>query len=96
MRISAVAVFPGSRLVFCGDVVEVVEFDHLGVTIRSTRTGEFSTVSVGRLAAGSKPVGTGLLPRADDSASLVLASLSRQQQDQVRERAGHIREVLTG
>ncbi|MFI0224213.1 Mu transposase C-terminal domain-containing protein [Streptomyces lydicus] len=96
MRSSAVAVFPGSRLVFCGDVVEVIEFDHLSVTIRSTRTGEFSTVSVGRLAAGAKPVGTGLLPRADDSAGLVLASLSRQQRDQVSERAGHIREVLTG
>ncbi|MEN8653816.1 Mu transposase C-terminal domain-containing protein [Streptomyces sp. 21So2-11] len=92
---NAVTVFPGSRLAFCGEVVEVVEFNHRGVTIRNTRTGEFTTVSVGRLAAGARMQSEGL-PGPMDSAGLLLASLSRQQRDELSERAGHVREVLTG
>ncbi|MFE2296367.1 Mu transposase C-terminal domain-containing protein [Streptomyces sp. NPDC059452] len=91
----AVTVFPGSQLAFCGEVVEVVEFSHRGVTIRNVRTGEFSTVSVGRLAADAQMRNEGL-PGPGDSAGLLLASLSRQQRDALSERAGHIREVLTG
>ena len=91
----AVTVFPGSRLFYCGDVVEVVEFDHLGVTIRNTRTGEFSAVSVGRLAAQAQTEGTAV-PDAAEGAGLLLASQTSKQLEEISERAGHIRELITG
>ncbi|MFB8349944.1 helix-turn-helix domain-containing protein [Streptomyces niveus] len=95
MSWKAVAVFPGSRLVYCGEVVEVVEFSHIGVTVRNTRTGEFTTVSVGRLAADARTESNSP-PGPADSAGLLLASLSRQQRAELSERAEHVRETLTG
>ncbi|MEU3282690.1 helix-turn-helix domain-containing protein [Streptomyces antibioticus] len=91
----AIAVFPGSQLIYRGDAVEVVEFDHRGVTIRNLRTGEFASLSVGRLAADAHAGGGGL-PESAESAGLLLASLTGDQRDEVRERAGHVRELLTG
>ncbi|MEU4347056.1 helix-turn-helix domain-containing protein [Streptomyces sp. NPDC023838] len=91
----SVAVFPGVRLLFGGDVVEVLELDGLRVTVRNERTGEFSAMSLGRLASGARslePVAGGVL----DGVGLLLASLSPAQLTAVRERAGHVREVLSG
>ncbi|MFC5665955.1 helix-turn-helix domain-containing protein [Kitasatospora misakiensis] len=89
-----VSLFPGSRVVFDGDVVEVVEFDGGRIVVRNTRTGAFNAVSVARLAAGVRLqggiVGGGL------SDGLALAGLSSPQREEVAERAGHVREVLSG
>ena len=83
---------PGSRLVFDGEVAEVVAIDGVRVTLRSDRTRRFTAVQISRLAASARPAG-GTLPAG---AGLVLGSLAGEQLDQVAEQAGHVREVLTG
>jgi len=88
---------PGSRLVFDGEVVEVVAIDGVRATLRNDRTRRFTAVQISRLAASARPAG-GTLPAADASVSpgLVLGSLAGEQLDQLAEQAGHVREVLTG
>jgi hypothetical protein len=49
-----VSVFPGARLLYHGDVVEVPELDGLRVTIRNHRTGQFTAVRLAVLAAGAQ------------------------------------------
>ena len=83
---------PGSRLVFDGEVAEVVAVDGVRVTLRSDRTRRFTAVQISRLAASARPAG-GTLPAG---AGLVPGSLAGEQLDQVAEQAGHVREVLTG
>jgi len=83
---------PGSRLVFDGEVAEVVAIDGVRVTLRSDRTRRFTAVQISRLAASARPAG-GTLPAG---AGLVPGSLAGEQLDQVADRAGHVREVLTG
>ncbi|MCM2518116.1 helix-turn-helix domain-containing protein [Streptomyces griseoincarnatus] len=90
-----VEVFAGARLFFDGDVIEVVELDGLRVTARNERTGEFSAIPLGRLAAGARP-GETSPPSAADGVGVLLASLSAAQRTALRERADHVREVLSG
>jgi len=90
----AVTVFPGVRLLHSGDVVEVVELEGLVATLRNERTGEFSTLSLGRLAASARSL-EGQETDTQD-ASVLLASLSASQRATLHERAGHVREALTG
>ncbi|MHA6762243.1 hypothetical protein [Streptacidiphilus sp. PAMC 29251] len=69
-------------------------FDGTRITLRNVRTGAFSAVSFARLAAGVRmePVGEpGVVTDA-----VALAALSNGQREEVKERAGHIREVLSG
>jgi len=73
---------PGSRLVFDGEVAEVVAIDGVRVTLRSDRTRRFTAVQISRLAASARPAG-GTLPAGEQPGRLA-------------ERAGHVREVLTG
>ncbi|MFL4492409.1 hypothetical protein ACJ6WD_14305 [Streptomyces sp. VTCC 41912] len=91
----AVTVFPGVQLLYCGDVVEVVELEGLVATLRNERTGEFSTLPLGRLAAGARSLDEGTEPECQE-ASVLLANLSAAQRAKLRERARHVREVLTG
>ena len=91
------SIAPGSRLSFDGDVVEVVAVDGVRVTIRSDRTRQFTAVQISRLAASARPAGGTLRPGDDGvSPGLALGSLTSEQLDQLAERAGHVREVLTG
>lgn len=90
----AIVVFAGVRLMFDGDLVEVVEFDGAHITLRNVRTGAFSAVSFARLAAGTR-----MEPAAEleeTSGGVALAGLSDRQREEAEERAGHIREVLSG
>jgi transposase InsO family protein len=85
----------GSPVLFDGDVVVVVELAGARVTIRNERTGQFVVVGLGQLVAGCRPVEArpaGPLPVLGS----VLAALTPPQQPEVSERAGHVREVLTG
>jgi hypothetical protein len=86
----ALTLTPGARLIYDGDLVEVVELDGVRVVIRNSRTAGFGTVGLGRLVAGARP--------ADDPPSLGVAwnGLTDAQPAAVSERAGHVREVLTG
>ena len=88
-------VFPGVRLFYGGDVVEVVGLEGLAVTLRNERTGEFSTLPLGRLAAGARSLEERQEPEVQD-ASVLLANLSASHRANLHERAGHVREVLTG
>jgi transposase InsO family protein len=93
----ALTLAPGARLSFDGDVVEVVAIDGARVTLRNDRTRQFSAVQVSRLVASARPVG-GTPPAGDAGMSpgLLLGSLTSEQQEQLTEQAGHVREVLTG
>jgi hypothetical protein len=82
---------------FDGEVVEVVAADGVRVTLRNDRTRQFTAVQISRLAASARPAG-GTFPAGDAGVSpgLMLGSLTGEQLDQLAERAGHVREVLTG
>ena len=54
MSARALALAPGARLVYDGDLVEVVELDGARVVVRNCRTAGFVTVKLGRLAAGAR------------------------------------------
>jgi len=83
---------PGSRLVFDGEVAEVVAIDGVRVTLRNDRTRRFTAVQISRLAASARPAG-GTIPAGT---GLAPGSLAGEQLEQVAEQAGHVREVLTG
>lgn len=91
----AVTVSPGARLLYCGDVVEVVALEGLGATVRNERTGEISTLSLGRLAAGARSLEPEPETASQDQV-VVLAHLSPGPRAKLKERAEHVREVLTG
>ena len=77
------SIAPGSRLVFDGEVAEVVAVDGVRVTLRSDRTRRFTTVQLSCLAASAGPAGGTL--RAGDagvSPGLVPGSLAGEQLDQ--------------
>jgi transposase InsO family protein len=92
----ALSLLPGSRLMFDGDLVEVVELDGARVVVRNDRTAGFTAVKLSRLVALARPAD--LVPAREPAASLAVAwdGLTGAQRAAVAERAGHVREVLTG
>ena len=88
---------PGSRLVFDGEVAEVVAIDGVRATLRVDRTRRFTAVQISRLAASARPAG-GTSPAGDASVSpgLVFGSLAGEQPGQSRNGPGTCGEVLTG
>jgi len=89
----AVVICPGSRFAFDGEVVEVTGFEGTRVTLRDGRDcwrtlglAGFLARAVPLEAPGGRPAPAGPL----------LAGLSGSEQSVVTERAGHVREVLTG
>jgi transposase InsO family protein len=94
MSRSVINVGPGSQLLFDGDLVEVVELSGTRAMLRSVGTGALSVVGLARLVAGAH----GLERHGGDgeTAGVALAGLTVAQRRLVAERAGHVREVLTG
>jgi transposase InsO family protein len=85
----------GVRLVYDGELWEVVELDGARVVLRSDRTTQVRAVQIGRLVAGARPADDP--PAVDEqSPTLVLSGLTDAQRAVVSGRAGHVREVLTG
>ncbi len=89
----AVVIGPGSRFSFDGEVVEVTGFEGTRVTLRDGRDrwrtlglAGFLAVAVPLEAPDARPAPVGPL----------LDGLSGSEQSVVTERAGHVREVLTG
>lgn len=72
--------------------------DGLQVTVRNERTGEFTALRLGRLVAGARSLEPDDADVTGDGGDcgLALAGVSPELLAQVRERAGHVREVLTG
>jgi putative transposase len=86
---------PGTRLLREGDVVEIVELAGASVVVRNHRTGQFSTVRIAALVTEARSADGG----PDDqvpSLAVALDGLTEQQRAALSERAGHMREVLTG
>jgi transposase InsO family protein len=92
----ALTLAPGTRLIYDGELVEVMEFDGARAVVRNHRTGGFAAVKPGRLAAGARPAD--VPPAAGGELALAVAwnGLTDAQRTAVSERAGHVREVLTG
>ena len=96
MSAQALAVTPGARLVYDGDLVEVVEFGGAGVVIRNARTGGFATVKLARLVSGARPAGSPSAQGKPPELAVAWDGLSDAGRAAVSERAAHVREVLSG
>ncbi|KZM75534.1 helix-turn-helix domain-containing protein [Nocardia terpenica] len=93
MNTRTVQVAVGVVLLFDGETVRIVEFDGRRVTLRHS-DDRFTTVTVAEFvsrACGLDAGGDGF-----EDAGLILAGLSASERELVAERAGHVREVLTG
>jgi putative transposase len=89
----AVVIGLGSRFSFDGEVVEVTGFEGTRVTLRDGRD-RWRTLGLAGFLAGAVPVeAPGGRPAP---VGPLLAGLSGGEQSVVTERAGHVREVLTG
>jgi transposase InsO family protein len=102
---AAVRVGVGTRFCYDGEVVEVVEMlaTTAGneVVLKDTTNHRIVRVSVRELLTcdEARVIPDGLGPSADDPvepASVLLAALTDLERQHVRERAAHVREVLTG
>ena len=96
MSEGSVTLAVGSRLRYDGDLVEVTEVDGAQVTVRVERTNRFRTLGIGRLVAACKTVDVSVEDDAAPMVGTVLAALTARQRAEVTQRAGHVREVMTG
>ncbi|MBF6412944.1 Mu transposase C-terminal domain-containing protein [Nocardia cyriacigeorgica] len=105
MRSVGVRVGVGTRFVYDGETVEVVQFDTTSagavVTLRMDRGQRLVRIGLRELldspSARVIPDSGGPSSRdLDELASVALDALSKSDRALVRERAGHVREVLTG
>ena len=88
MNGQAVTLCPGARLVYDGDLVEVVELDGAGVVVRNDRTAGFVSVKLSRLVALACPAVP--RPAAEEgmpSLAAAWSGLTDAQRAGVRERA---------
>jgi len=97
VTVGTLTLCPGARLLYYGDVVEVVEIDGPRVTLRSDRTRQFSTVLISRLVAHARSAASGQRAAGEaGSLGVALGGLTGEQRAVLADRAGHVREVLTG
>ena len=97
---------PGSRLCYEGELVEIVEIRTGAggniVTVKTVGIQQIRGISLRELLAychnypHDETVPTDGSPNPRDVAATVLAMLNKEERKRIRERAGHIREVLTG
>jgi putative transposase len=96
MTAATVSLVPGALLLYDGELAEIVSVDGIVVTLRAQRTRRFLSVRVAELVAGARPFTSGRAEDAPLPPGLTLASLTVGQRDKLAQRAGHIREVLSG
>jgi hypothetical protein len=96
MSDGSVSLSVGSRLIYDGDLVEVTEFDGAQVTVRVERTNRFRTLGIGRLVTACTSTQVSTQDDADLDVGTTLAALTPRQRAEVAQRAGHVREVMTG
>jgi len=84
---------PGAWLSLDGAAVEVVSLDGATVTVRDA-AGKWQAVGTAALLARAFPLD--VPETAPPPAGLLLAGLDAGQREAVSERAGHVREMLTG
>jgi hypothetical protein len=86
----------GVQLAYDGDPVEVVEFDGSQVTVKVLRTNDFRIVWIGRLVSGCRTIEESIADDLPNGVGMTLAALTPRQRAEVAERAGYVREVMTG
>lgn len=90
----SVAMRPGSRFSLGGEVVEVAGLQGAQVTVRDSGN-RWRVMSMAAFLAVAAPLDAGPAP-AFPPAGLLLAGLPEAESGALSERAGHVREVLTG
>ena len=88
--------YRGARLFYEGDLVEVVELAGTKTLLRNDRTSQFITVQLSRLVAVASSASTEPATEDDLSAAVAWSGLTKEQRAAVADRAGHVREALTG
>ncbi|MBB4854030.1 transposase InsO family protein [Mycobacteroides chelonae] len=105
MSSGATRVGVGSKLLWDGELVEVIEMHAAAggnsLVVRAALTGHAFTVSIREVLAGDRgrllPDTPGCGPEdIENPAAVVLSALSESEQQQVSEHAEHVREVITG
>jgi transposase InsO family protein len=91
----AVVICPGSRFAFDGEIVEVTGFEGTRVTLRDGRD-RWRTLGLAGFLSRAVPLEAPGGRPAPAASTPLLAGLSGSEQSVVTERAGHVREVLTG
>ncbi len=92
----ALTLYRGARLFYEGDLVEVVELAGTKTLLRNDRTSQFITVQLSRLVAVASSASTEPATEDDLSAAVAWSGLTKEQRAAVADRAGHVREALTG
>jgi transposase InsO family protein len=90
---AGIVLAPGVRLLYDGEVVEVVELSGTQVTVRVARTNTLLGVGLARLVSACRGLDAEV---ASVTAGTALATLTPARREQIAVRAGHVREVLTG
>ncbi|WP_432981425.1 hypothetical protein [Dactylosporangium sp. CA-233914] len=94
MGARTLALAPGMTLLMDGEIVEVFALEGTRVTLRNERTSAARTVGLTALISAARSL---FEPAASDApVGVVLATLTAKQRREVAERAGHVREMLTG
>jgi putative transposase len=86
----------GTRLFYEGDMVEVTELAGTTVVLRNDRTSQFTGVSISQLVARAYPASAEPATETELSPAVVWSGLTEQERTAVADRAGHVRELLTG
>ncbi len=93
MNARTVTVAVGTSLLLGGEMVRIVEFDGRTVTVCSGQD-RYTGIALARFVSRARSLE---IPDADENdPGLVLAGLSPAEKAKVAERAGHVREVLSG
>jgi len=87
---------PGARLFYEGDLVEVTELAGTRVVLRNDRTSQFTSVQISQLVAQAHTASTGSATEEQLCSAVAWSGLTEQQRATITDRAGHVREVLTG
>jgi len=88
---------PGSKVLYDGELAEIISFDGRSVTLHCGRSGHFRAVQLSRLVAAARPAAAPRAVGGDGPApDLTMPSLTPEQRERLAERAGHVREVLSG
>jgi transposase InsO family protein len=86
----------GVTLFYEGDAVEVTELSGTTVVLRNDRTSQFTSVSMSHLIARAHPASAEPAAETKLSSAVVWSGLTEQERIAVTDRAGHVREMLTG
>lgn len=95
MTVTTLGLFPGAKVAYDGELVEIVEISGSRATLRDAGN-RYRVVTLSRLIADATEGACDSGSDRGPGVGVVLASLSAEDRRSLAERAGHVREVLTG